>query len=179
VSIDRKIEVTFRAIKHFERSKMAKTASTSLKLDRLTAKDLPAASQTLFTAVQRGDITKVAGALSPDFNFIDERGLMFMRSNCVAAIQSMVGKATTAEMSKVDIGPIDTKLKLNSFKVSETQTRRVGNTVIQTMLYTDSVALTRRAGAKTAFNRSFRWTNVWVEENGNYLLAFTQLTPVQ
>jgi len=152
---------------------------TALRLDRLTAKDLNSASKALFDAVQKGNISKVATALSPDFNFIDERGTVFLMANCVASIQSMVGNPPP-DFEKLNLGPLDTKLKVNSFKVAEVNTRTVGNTVIQTMLYTDIVTANRlRAREKSTFNRSFRWTNVWVEQNGAFQLALAQLTPVQ
>ena len=161
------------------KEKTAKAATKAVKMAALTAKDLNAASQSLFSAVQRGNIAAVAPALAPDFSFIDERGTVSLRANCVASIQSMVSNPPP-DLQKLGLGPVDTKLKVSSFKVGEVQSRTVGTTVIQTMLYTDNVAVDRlRAKTKSSFSRSFRWTNVWVKGAEGYQLAFTQLTPVQ
>lgn len=144
-----------------------------LNLNKLSAREVGTATRNFVKATQLGRVKEMAAALAPDFSFIDERGGMVMAAACMSTLEDKVSNPPP-EFENV------ARLKVNSFNMAEVTTRTFGGTVVETMVYTDNVTVRESTSRKvTTFNRSFRWTNVWVEHEGGYKLALTQLTPIQ
>lgn len=154
-------------------TKKSSKGKAALKLDRLSANQLNTASKTFFRAAQQGSIKELVQVVSPEFRFIDEKGQVQRAAACTASIEETVSNPDpTRKIFTKD------KIKVNSFNVKSVNTQKIGDVVIETMLYSDNVTVQPRNQRKTVtFDRSFRWTNIWAQSNGGFKLMLTQLTP--
>lgn len=153
--------------------KSGKPAPT-INLKRLAVKDLNAVSKTFFRAAQEGSIKRLAEVAAPEFRFIDEQGQMMAAAACSASLEETVSNPDpTRQIFDKE------KITVNSFNVSSVKTQEIGDTVIETMLYSDNVTvLPRNKRRRVTFDRNFRWTNIWANRGGTFKLVLTQLTPV-
>jgi hypothetical protein len=154
-------------------TKKSSKGKATLKLDRLSANQLNTASKTFFRAAQQGSIKELAAVVSPDFRFIDEKGQMLRAAACTASIEETVSNPDPTKKTFAK-----EKIKVNSFNVKSANTQKIGDVVIETMLYSDNVTVQPRNQKKTVtFDRNFRWTNIWAQSDGGFKLMLTQLTP--
>lgn len=137
---------------------------------RALAKQLNTQTQKFFDLARRGNFKDIARLATKDFSFIDDRGTMALAASCVQSLESMVSNPN----------PEATILKVRDFNISDVQTRVYGDAVIETMLYSDNVAVSNKTEARNdTFGRTFRVTNVWVRQGEGWQVASTQLTPVR
>jgi len=155
-------------------AKKSTKRTTAPNLSRLAVKDLNTVSKSFFRAAQAGSVKELFAVAAPDFRFIDEQGQMMAAAACSASLEETVSNPdpTRVLFDKE-------KLTVNSFNVRSVKTQEVGDTVIETMLYSDNVTILPRNKRRTVtFDRNFRWTNVWAKRGDTFKLVLTQLTPV-
>lgn len=155
-------------------TKKSSKGKATLKLDRLSANQLNTASKTFFRAAQQGSVKELAQVVSPEFRFIDEKGQVQRAAACTASIEETVSNPDPTRKAAAT----KEKMKVNSFKVKGVNTQKIGDVVIETMMYSDNVTVQPRNQKKTVtFDRNFRWTNIWAQSDGGFKLVLTQLTP--
>ena len=126
--------------------------------------EIDALSKQVLAGFTRGNVKAIAGVVADDFTFIDDRGVALRGADCLVSIEDMVSNPP----------PDRDSLSVESFRVSDVNRRVYGDTVIETMLYSDHVVVKRKDTSDRPFTRSFRLTNVWVRQNGAMKLASTQ-----
>lgn len=111
-------------------------------------------AEELANAERRSDVAVLAGTLAEDFIGIGPRGFMLTRDEWLARHKSG-------------------DLRYESFELDEVKMR----------LYGDAAILTRRETTKATYQGremagQFRTTQVFVKQNGRWMLASLQLSPI-
>lgn len=132
------------------------------------SEDVKALTGQTIQAFTRGNVAEIAKLASKDFTFVDGRGVQMSASSCFESLADLVSNPN----------PEGDSLKIKSFKTSEETRRTFGNTVVETLLYTDNVLYRSKKQSEQELHRTFRVTNVWVNEHGSLQLVSMQLTPV-
>jgi hypothetical protein len=151
-------------------------SSDSLKLDSLRADQLNAVSQSYFQAAKEGNLKQLALVLAPEFHFIDEHGKVFAAAGCLGSLEDAVSRP---ESDPDPTRPIfdKEKIRVNSFDVKDVNTQRIGEVVIETMLYSDNISVQPpKKRTLVTFDRNFRWTNIWAQSDGTFKMVLTQIT---
>lgn len=146
-------------------------SSDSLKLGSLRADQLNAVSQRNVQAAKEGNLKNLAPVMAPEFHFIDEHEKVFAAGGCSASLEETVSKPNPARVLPME------KIKVNSFDVKDVQTQKMGDIVIESMLYSDNVtAQPRNERTLVTVDRNFRWTNIRAQLDGTLKMVLTQLT---
>jgi len=122
-----------------------------------------------FEAFTTGRLKDIASFTAKNFSFIDARGVRMSAASCRVALEQLVG----------DPDPNGDSLKINNFKTSHEDEQVFGNTVVQSLLYTDHVTFRSKQDTAQDSSRTFRVTNVWVNDAGKVHLVSMHITPVQ
>lgn len=136
---------------------------------RFLDREVKALSRDAIRATTAGDIKSLASVVAKDFTFVDDRGVSLSAGACFQSLRDLVSNPA----------PDRDALQVKSFRTDEVQRRFYGDTVIETMIYKDNVAVKHKGVRDREFTRSFRLTNVWVREDDSMKLASLQLTPLQ
>jgi hypothetical protein len=122
-----------------------------------------------FEAFTKGRLQDIASFTAPNFSFIDARGVQMSAASCQRSLLELISNPS----------PEGDSLRVHSFKTDHEQERVFGNTVVQTLLYSDQVTFRNKLEPAHDSHRTFRVTNVWVNEGGKVQLVSMHITPVQ
>ena len=143
--------------------KSGKTSST------LTRRAQSLTSQ-FVKATHSGDAKLMASMVTGDFTWTDETGTQMMMASCVESIEAMVSRPPD-ELSR---------LSVDSFKLGNVQARSFGESVVETLRYTDTVSILDKGSKRPRKEkRDMLVTAVWVTQGKEQRLAALHMSSVQ
>ena len=144
------------------------------KMSLLRAAEVSTLSDNFFKSAKEGNLRGISEVMSPEFRFIDEQGQMVAAANCSAALEAMVSGPDLSQSFQTE------RIRINSYDIRDAKIMEVGDSIIETMIYSDNVTVQpRNTQEVVTFDRTFRWTNVWTKRDGTLKVALTQLSPLK